>query len=336
MKLLTLGVDISLSKIDLAYWSGSKSISVGEFPNAEKGFWALEKAVSAIREKLQTQNVVLVMEPTGGYEQKLARFAVKKEWLVCLPNPYHVRRWAQGIGQRAKTDRQDAMILARYGAENQPPQWQPPSQAVEVLEDLLSRKEDLQKMLGAEKNRLHAHQNKPVVCTTSTKSLEQSIAFIEQQIVALESAIVDHINDTPCLFRQRKHLLSVPGVGKKNVLFLLVLLSRFSELTDGKGLSKSLVAYVGLDPVPHQSGSRVKKPSRISRQGNKRMRKYLFLGALGGIKGNSPLSAFYHRLVGRGKAKMVALIASARKILVWSWAIFQQSTMFDATRFCEN
>ena len=96
---------------------------------------------------------------------------------------------------------------------------------------------------------------------------------------------------------------------------------------------KSLVAYAGLDPKPHESGTSVRERSGISRQGNRPFRSRLFMSALGGVTGDSPLSAFCKRLVGRGKAKKLALVAASRKILIWSWAVFVNNTAFDASRF---
>ena len=104
-------------------------------------------------------------------------------------------------------------------------------------------------------------------------------------------------------------------------------------MTDGKGDIKGLVAYVGLDPKPHESGTSVRKRAGIFRQGNRPFRSRLYMGALGGVGGNNPLRTFYKHLVGRGKPKKVDLVAAARKILIWSWVVFNTNTPFDATRF---
>jgi transposase len=123
-------------------------------------------------------------------------------------------------------------------------------------------------------------------------------------------------------------------VGEKNVLYVLVVMHRWEELTDGEGEENGLVAYIGLDPKPYESGTSVRKRPGISRQGNRPFRSRLFMSALGGIKGkNSPLTAFYQRLVGRGKPKKLALVAASRKVLVWSWAVFRTNTPFDTARF---
>ena len=117
---------------------------------------------------------------------------------------------------------------------------------------------------------------------------------------------------------------------------LLVLLWRWHVLTEGQGSAKGLTAYVGLDPQPHDSGTSVHKPATISRLGDKVVRRRLFMGTLGGIRGRNPLRGFYERLVGRGKKKKVALVAATRKLLVWAWKVFQTQTVFAPTKVASH
>jgi transposase len=168
------------------------------------------------------------------------------------------------------------------------------------------------------------------------KDLKQPISFHERHIIQLRAAVKEHLKTHPHLKEQKKLLLTAPGVGERNVLYILVMLHRWMVLTDGVAQIKSLIAYVGLDPKPHVSGTSIRKRSGISRQGNRQFRARLYMSALGGVSGNSPLSAFYNRLVGKNKPKKVALVASARKILTWNWVVFSTNTAFDTTRFEYN
>ena len=104
---------------------------------------------------------------------------------------------------------------------------------------------------------------------------------------------------------------------------------RWHILTAGQGSNKALVAYIGLDPVSYESGTSVYKHRGISRQGDPKIRSLLYMGAIANIRWNTALSLFYKRLVGRGKNKKVALVAAARKILVWAWVIFKNNSTFD-------
>ncbi len=228
----------------------------------------------------------------------------------------------------------DARTLAHYGFMQKPHQWKPLPPEVEQLEHLLRRLDDQKDTLGREKNRLQAYQNRANSHKIACKDLKQSMAFLEGQILQIQDATKEHLKAHPHLLKQKKLLLTVSGVGQKNVLYILVMMYRWYTLTDGEGDIKGLVAYVGLDPKPHESGTSVRKRASISRQGSRPFRSRLFMSALGGIKGkNTPLSAFYKRLVGRNKPKKVALVAASRKILIWSWMVFSTNTPFDVTRY---
>ena len=119
-------------------------------------------------------------------------------------------------------------------------------------------------------------------------------------------------------------LRSVPGIGAKTVLHLVVLLPRWQTLTGGEGRDKGLVASVGLDPQPTERGTSVRGRAAISRRGERDLRRRLFMAALGGTRRDNALRRFYRRLVARGKAKKLALVAAARKLLVWAWAVFRR------------
>lgn len=334
MKRLNVGVDVGKKSLHMAYWEQDKAVFQGEFSNNPKGFQAIEQEIKRKCEETNANSVRIVMEPTGGYEQHLAHFAHDRQWEVCLPNPYHVKMWAGAMGIRAKTDRHDARALAQYAFRQEPHSWKPSPPEVEQLEHLLSRLTDLQDMLRREKNRWDSAQNRVNPQKEAMKFHRQTMAFLEKQILQIQKSIKGHLNAHPHLKQQRKLLLTVSGVGDKNVLHFLVMMHRWETLTDGKGDIKGIVAYAGLDPKPHESGTSVRKKAGISRQGSRPLRSRLFMSALGGIKGkNSPLTDFYKRLVGRGKPKKVALVAAARKILVWCWAVYRTNTPFDITRF---
>jgi len=327
-----VGVDLAKASFVAAYYWLGKGFLLGSFPNTPAGFAAFAQTLSQVEVQPGSVQIALIMEPTGGYELPLARFALQQDWMVSLPNPRHVRDWAKGIGRRAKTDGQDALLLARFGAERAPSTWQPLALAVAELEELLRRKEDLEQMLRQERNRQDALRQRPTLPSTVPSSLERVIGALEEELAAIEQAIKQHLRSHSELQAQAKRLRSVPGIGPKKVLWVLVLLYRRHTLTEGQAESRAIVAYAGLDPQRYESGTSVHKRAGISRQGKRNMRRRLFLSALGGVRGQNVLRAFYQRLVGRGKAKKLALIAAARKILVWAWAVFRDHTTFDPAK----
>lgn len=321
-----LGVDVGKAELTAAVAEGAQATLIGTFTNSPDGFAALKAALPSGVPSL------LVIEPTGGYELALAGWAVAAGWQVSRPNPRQVRDWARSLGRRAKTDRQDALLLARYGAACRPPTWTVLPSEVSELESLLRRREDIEGLLRQERNRLQQLQDRPGVARAVPPSLRKVIQSLEEALEELEEAIAGHQREHPGLAEAAHRLQTVPGIGRRNSLWLVVALYRWSVLTNGSGTVKGFTAFLGLDPTPRESGSSVRGRSTISRMGMKHVRRMLYLGALGGIRGNNPLRRFYDRLVAAHKPKILALVAAARKLACWAWALFQSGTTFDPAR----
>ena len=329
-----IGIDVAKAKVDGAVWLNEQSHNLGVFSNDPAGF---EQLAASLAQVIPTaENYHLVLEPTGGYELALVAFAHQQGWRVSLPNPKQVRDWAKGQGRRAKTDQLDAAWLAKYGAQQQPVTQPELPQALQQLESLLARQQDLQQLLRQEQNRKQALEKRPVVADPVRDSLETLITLLETQLSQLEQAIEQLIKSQAEWATHLKLLRSVSGVGSKIAPHLLALLLRWDLVTEGQGTPKALTAHLGLDPTPFESGSSVHRRAKISKMGDPHLRKLLFMGALGGVRGHNPLRAFYQRLVGRGKAKKLALVAAARKILIWSWAVFRSGTRFDPKKVDPN
>ncbi len=111
-KRLNVGIDVSKASLDVAYWKQDKAVFQGKYPNSKKGFRIIAQNIKLKCQETGATTVFAVMEPTGGYEQPFARFAIQKKWQVSLPNPHRVKQWAGAMGIRAKTDRHDARTLA--------------------------------------------------------------------------------------------------------------------------------------------------------------------------------------------------------------------------------
>ena len=197
------------------------------------------------------------------------------------------------------------------------------------MDSLLKRRQDLEQMLHQEKNRLEQLCGRPGIAGAVMPSLEDVIKSLEETLETVNQAIKDHLNQHECLRHELKRLLALPGIGDKVGLSLLVLLHRWQTLTGGEGTAKGLTAYVGLDPQPHESGRSVRRRTTISKMGNIEMRRLLYMGALSAVHGRNPLHHFYERLVNRGKAKKLAVVAAARKILVWAWILFSRKVEWD-------
>lgn len=330
MTTIYVGIDVAKNHLDVAVWLARGGQSLTRQANTPEGFAALATVLAGVIPN--DQQIHLVLEPTGGYELALVNFALEQSWLVSLPNPKQVRDWAKGQGRRAKTDRQDALMLAEYGATQQPAPQAALPENLRQLELLLARQLDLQQMLRQERNRQHSLAHRPNVAEPVQSSVDRLIDWLVTELAQIEQALADLIDQDPDLRAKLKRLREVPGIGPKNGPHLLLLLARWQVLTAGQGTPKELTAHVGLDPQTFQSGTSVFKRATISKMGNPVIRSLLYMGALGGVRGQNPLRTFYQRLVGRGKAKPLALVASARKILTWAWIVFSRDIPFDPAK----
>lgn len=324
MNTLWVGIDMAKASLTAAAVWQTERVALGEFSNDTAGFTALASTVQAAQVRAGAEHVQWVVEPTGGYELPLVTFAHDQDWSISLPNPRQVRQWAQGTGHRAKTDRQDALLLARFGAAQQPAPHRPLAIEVSELDSLLQRRQDLEQMIQQEKNRLGAMGGRPGIAAPVITNLEQVLQALQEALQAVEQAIADHQQQHDHLRNDAQRLLALPGIGRKIVLPLLVQLHRWQTLTAGQGTVKGFTAFVGLDPQPYESGSSVRKRSSISKMGNATLRRLLYMGALSAVHGQNPLQTFYQRLVGRGKAKKLVVVAAARKLLSWAWILFSR------------
>lgn len=332
MDTLSIGGDIAKESFEAAAWLGPRGHTLGRFPNHAAGREQFCVRVAALADTQAASQVQVTLEPSGGYELALAHLLHTRGYHVALPNPAAVRQFAGSQGRRAKTDVQDALLLSQFGAARSLPPWQPLPAPVATLAALLERQAAVEDLLQQERNRQGTVAEQPGVPAAVTHSLTQVIAALTSELGTLAQAISDHFTAQPELAADRALLLSVPGVGSRTAPWLVVLLHRWSVRTKGVGRAKGLVAYVGLDPKPYESGTSVHRHAGISRQGSAALRRRLYMAAFGGVRGDNALRAFYQRLRGRQKPPKLALVAAARKLLVWAWAVFRTRTRFDATR----
>lgn len=330
---LYVGVDIAKESLMAAiYVAGVAPHPPVALPNTEAGHAQLRAQIQQWQAATATAAVQLTLEPTGGHEARLAYFAHAQGWRVSLANPAQVRDWVHGLAQRAKTDRLDALLLARFGAERQPPAWQPPAEEWVALQQLLARRADYQQMLQAERNRQQSLALQPRGSATVHDSLAATIQHLAEALAAIEAAITDLFEQHPPMQAHAERLDSIPGVGPKTVGPLLALCMHLHTQTQGTGTAKQLTALAGLDPQVYTSGTSIRRPGRISKKGDPQLRRQLFMASLGGTRGANALGAYYRHLLGRGKKKMVALIACARKLVVWAWAVFITEQPFDPAK----
>jgi transposase len=291
---LYIGIDVSKDSLEVAFGGDGQ---VRQVANADRAIMALAAELKELGPKL------VVMEASGGYERIAAGLLWEAELPVVIANPNQVRDFAKGMGQYAKTDRQDARIIARWAEVKQPPVRQLPDAQGRELSELLARRRQLLEMLVAERQRLAQTVSKPI-----RKELNASIGSLERRLARIEAEIEQRIRKSDLWNRTRELLESVPGVGK---LTSFTLLAELPEL--GTSDRRHLASLVGVAPYPRDSG-KWHRP-RLTHGGRAAVRSALYMAALSAARFNPVLEPFYQRLLSRGAAKKKAFVAVVRRLL---------------------
>lgn len=309
-----LGVDIAKQKFEVALLAEGK-IKNKSFPNTTEGF----ETLALWLKKLGIRQMAVCLEATGNYGEDLALFLHEAGHTVSMVNPARVKGFAQSELIRTKTDKIDAGLIAHFALAMKPDPWIPPPPEIRSLRALVRRADSLIDMLTQEKNRLGtAHES-------VVSLVQEHMAYLNQELEKVRKQIADLIDRDPNLKQKKKLLLSIPGIGKVTtaaILAELYDLDRFNHV-------RELVAFIGLAPKGKISGSSIKGKPRLSKIGNGRLRKTLYMPALVSIQCNPVIIRFYDRLKEKGKNGKVVICAVMRKLVHIIFGILKSGKSFD-------
>jgi transposase len=289
-----VGIDVAKARLDVGVYPG------GETWTAEHDEAGIEALVARL---VAVEPTLVILEATGGLELPVVAGLLAAEIRVQVVNPRQVRDFAKATGQLAKTDRLDALVLARFGAAVRPEPRVIPDAALQEVRALVARRRQLRAMLIAEKNRrasapkrLHAQ-------------LDDHLAWLRRAVVDLDRELTKTIKATPAWQAAVSRWLSVPGIGPVVSATLLADLPELGTLS-----RQQIAALVGVAPLNHDSGTR--RGTRSCWGGRAHVRTSLYMGALVATRCNPLIRPFYHQLLAAGKSKKLALIAWTRKLLI--------------------
>jgi len=289
-----IGIDVAKQYFDLHI------LKTGQDQRMENSTDGIRQCV-AICNKIRPE--LIVMEATGGYELALAVTLQAEGFAVAVVNPRRVRDFAKAAGQIAKTDRLDARIIAQFAAAMEPMPTEQLSEHTQKIKALVARRSQLVGLHTAESNRLEHAEGKEI-----RRSIASVLKVIEAQLKTIDRQIAEHIENTPSL-RQRSEILdSVPGIGPTTANMLVTELPELGRLN-----RRQIAALVGVAPMARDSGTF--RGKRMTGGGRKKIRSRLFMPTLVAVRHNPILRAYYNKLLGRGKCKMIALVAVMRKLI---------------------
>jgi len=317
------GIEVSHRTLVVALRAHDHDEPLREFPNTPEGHQGvlrfLERSVRPVR---------VALESTGLYGLDLALALHQAGVAVMVANPRAVRHFAHALLERSKNDQLDAAVLREFAARLPFQPWRPPSASALKLLAVARRLEALTDMMAAEKNRLHAASLSEALPAIIRRDIQRSIQTQQRAVQRLTRAAQEFIAADPSLAERYQLLLSIPGLGPTSALHVLAELLLLGPDLD----VRQWVAYAGLDPRQYTSGSSVHKKARISKAGNKHLRRALYMPALVAVRHDPHLRAFYEHLVERGKTKLQALVAVMRKLLHAIYGIFKHHQPYDGAQ----
>jgi transposase len=294
MDSIYVGIDVSKDRLDVHVFPSGQAFAVGR---DGKGLNELVERLSSIGPRL------IAVEATGGFEVMVAAAIAGARLPLAVVNPAQVRHFAQAIGRRAKTDPIDAAVIARFAEAVKPEPRAVPDEAARLLSELVGRRVQVIEMLVAERQR-----EKRASAARVRKSLARHIATLERELPEIDRDIDTMVRGSPVWREKEDLLITFPGVANKIARSVLADLPELGRLT-----RRQIASLVGYAPFTRQSGQ-WKGKSMIA-GGRPHVRAAVFMAALSASRSNPAMRVFYQRLLARGKPKMVALIAVARKVL---------------------
>jgi transposase len=323
-KMLYVGIDVSKKTLDIAVTVDGKEIKASKkVHNNLGGCRLLEQLTRTQCQKHGCEHIHYVLESTGIYSDRVVEYLHKREdSKVSVINPFQAKSWGKSIGVRTKTDKVDAQLLALYAAAIKPEATLLMNKELRELRSLVRYLEYLINRRGQEIGHLESSTN-PMV----TSSIKRVISGYNKRIKEIEKAIEEHIKKHPGLKEKTELLKSITGIG--DITSKILLCELHLEGGGARISAKAQTAHAGLAPEHRVSGSSVRGKPHICRIGNSRLRKCLYMPAMVAINHNPVISAFYKRLIGKGKPKMVALVAAMRKLLVIAVGVLNNGTAFD-------
>ena len=310
-----LGIDIAKDTYDVALVVDEQSHS-RKFKNREEEFGKLAKWLS----QKGVSEVHACMEATGRYGDALAHWLHGQGHTVSIVNPMVIRAYGMSQMARNKTDKVDAALIARYCQKEEPRAWAPAPPEVAELQALLQELEALQTARIQESNRLQSG----IVSKYVRETIEAHVRFLDEQIERMKARIDEHMDGDAKLNHQRQLLSSIPGIGALTAARLAA--AQLDRFADGRAAA----AYAGLSPAVGESGSSVRRKTKLSKRGNAGLRKALYWPAIVGLTCNPVVKAMGERLKEKHKHAMVVIGAAMRKMLCLAYGVLKSDQPFDA------
>ncbi|NJM91267.1 MAG: IS110 family transposase [Myxococcales bacterium] len=317
-----VGIDVSADEVVVAIAGKAERLTLA---NDIEGHARLVKLLTRGKSGAR-----VCLEATGIYHLDLALALHRTPGIeVSVLNPASVRDFGRALMERSKTDRVDAGVLLAY-AERMPfSAWQPPAPEILDLRAIVRRMGALTVTRTQERNRLHAAGHCAELTEAIAWDIEAHLEHLAQSLERLSEQAVAIVNAQPELARRFARLISVRGIATTSALAILAELAVLPpDMT-----ARQWVAHAGLDPRHMESGTSLRKPTRISKAGNRHLRAALYMPAMVSTRHEPNIRGFYQRRIANGLKPIQALVAVERKLLHAIHGMWSSDTDFDGSKF---
>ena len=325
----SIGIDVSQKELVCSF---ARKNELGEieiiahktFINSEKGFKELVKW----KKKLKEEKIIVrfVMEVTGVYHEKTALFLHTNGYDVALVLPNKAMHFQKTLDIKTITDKTSANALAQMGIEKQLAKWEPPLPVYNLLKQLSRERNQLVEERTVIKNQIHAENAGAWPNKGSITRMNKRVVFVNNQIKEIEKEMQQVVNTTDELKRKLKFACSIPGVAFITAITVIAETNGFHLIKN----KRQLVSYAGMDVILKDSGTSVRSKPRISKRGNKYLRKAVHLPALSAIRHDRKMKNVFVRLVVKHGIKMKAAVAVQRKVLEMIYTLWNKEEMYDS------
>jgi transposase len=266
-----------------------------------------------------------VMEATGVYHESLAYFLEEKGYTVSIVLPNKISNYKKTLETKTVTDKTMSQAIVMFGLERKLTDWKRPKKVFKNLRQLTRERDQVVQMRTMAKNHLHAEQAEAAPNKDSLTRIKKQIVFFNKQEEEIKSAISAVTKQEGEVKNAISLVCSIPGVGLLTAVTVLAETNGFELI----GNKRQLTSYAGLDVKEKQSGTSIKGKARISKKGNKYLRKAMHLPALAAIRHDERFKAIFTRLVAKHGIKMKAAVAVQRKLLEMIYILYKTNTTYD-------
>jgi transposase len=324
----SVGIDCGLKELVVAYgvMDGEFSVRIlsnTKFKNNPEGF----KKLLAWSKKLNPQGTAVnyVIEATGVYHEKASLYLHEQSCKVSVMLPNKTKAFSKTLSVKTVNDKVSAAMLAQLGLEKKLDAWQPPAAVYNELRQLTRERDQIKGEKVQVKNQLHAEQSGAWPNKQSIKRMQQRIRFLSKQMEEIEKEIIARVEKESWLKEKIRKVCTIKGVGFLTAVIVIAEADGFNLIRN----KKQLVSYAGLDVITKDSGISVRSKPRISKRGNKHLRKCLHHPAMAAIRSGDTMKPLFKRLVSKHGIKMKGVVAVQRKLLELIYILWKKDQEFD-------